>query len=123
MEETVDGPDVDFEVAALVASAETTEDVLLPLGYTIDTSTEGQGGAVFEDMIDEEESGAIFEDIVGEQESGEIFEGTDGEEEAEDTFEDAHEEQWGGVFEDMMDKEELESENSGSEKSWGGFSD
>lgn len=55
-EEAIDGPDLDFEMAALLASTGTQSDVQLPLGYVMD-----QSGVTFEDPIDEGESGMIFE--------------------------------------------------------------
>ena len=68
------------------------------MGYVID-----QGGVTFEDPIDKEELGPILEDVIDEEESG-------------------------AGFGDMVDEEEsrserLSSERSGSEVSWGGFSD
>ena len=56
IEEAVDGIDVDFEVAAFVASTETVDDIQLPLGYVMESSIQGIAGEVtFEDLVDEEE--------------------------------------------------------------------
>ena len=56
MEEAVDGIDVDFEVAAFVASTETVDDIQLTLGYVMESSIQGIAGEVpFEDIVDEEE--------------------------------------------------------------------
>lgn len=55
MEKAMDGIDVDFEVAAFVASTETVDGIQLPLGYVMESSTQDIAGEItFEDPVGEE---------------------------------------------------------------------
>ena len=55
MEEAVDEINIDFEIAAFVASTETVDDIQLSFGYVIESSTQDIAEKVtFEDIDDEE---------------------------------------------------------------------
>ena len=56
MEGPVDGINVNFKVAAFVASTETVDDIQLPLVYVMESSIQGIAREItFEDTVDEEE--------------------------------------------------------------------
>ena len=62
MEEAVDGINIDFEIAAFVASIGTMDDIQLSLSYVKKSSTQDIAGEVtFEDIDDEKE--VTFKDI------------------------------------------------------------
>lgn len=116
-EEAIDAADVDFEVAALAAITKTGNDIQLPLGYTVETSTQGiQGGVIFEDMIKEKGS------LVVDNERSEIDEGRLGIDEEQSVTDEGSiadrkklrlDDEWSEI-----DKERLEGDEEDDEGLW-----